>query len=175
MVLAAVSLNEPIGGLADSKKLSRIARSRLLPLINTDSNRVIITAVSSADVDREGLSRAMQIGCESLFSSISKLGYDRIIVDGNINYLAEHPNTVAIIGADSTIQECMAASVVAKEYRDEYMMEVAKNYPRYGFETHVGYGTAKHVAAIKKWGLIDEHRRSFKPIKDHEYKNRSNS
>ena len=67
--------------------------------------------------------------------------------------------------ADFLMPEVSAASIIAKVARDNYMTEViAKKYPEYGFEKHVGYGTALHKAAIEKYGVCPEHRRSFKPI-----------
>ena len=60
--------------------------------------------------------------------------------------------------------EVSAASIIAKVARDRYMKDIAKKYPFYGFEKHVGYGTAAHKAAIEKYGVCPEHRKSFKPI-----------
>jgi ribonuclease HII len=62
------------------------------------------------------------------------------------------------------VPEVSAASIIAKVARDRYMTEIAKKYPFYGFEKHVGYGTAAHKAAIEKYGICPEHRKSFKPI-----------
>ena len=63
------------------------------------------------------------------------------------------------------MREVSAASIVAKVARDRYMVEVSERFPGYGFEKHVGYGTAKHLAAIREFGICAEHRRSFEPIR----------
>ena len=66
--------------------------------------------------------------------------------------------------ADQLVPEVSAASIIAKVSRDHYMYELADKFPGYGFEKHVGYGTAAHKAAIEELGLCPEHRRSFRPI-----------
>jgi len=91
--------------------------------------------------------------------------YDQIIVDGNYNYLSHISNTIAVIGADGTVPEVSAASIVAKVARDTYMVQAAKKYPQYGFDKHVGYGTKLHSDMLAQNGVCVLHRRSFKPIK----------
>ena len=63
------------------------------------------------------------------------------------------------------IPSASAASIVAKVARDQYMIDIATKYPRYGFEKHVGYGTELHLARLQELGVSQIHRRSFKPIK----------
>ncbi len=173
LVVAGVGLAQPIEGLADSKKLSAKKRAVLLKEISADYNHVIIQPVKSADVDRLGLTIALKVACRKIFSEISKRNYDRVIIDGNINFLADQERTEAVVRADSTVPACMAASIAAKEWRDHYMRKLGELYPAYGFEQHVGYGTKQHKAAIEENGVIDEHRRSFKPVKDYINRNRS--
>ncbi len=168
LVVAAVGLGDLIDGLADSKKLSALRRQKLLLEINTDNNIVLIEAIESKTVDELGLTKSLELACEKLFSSISKHSYDKVIIDGNINYLANQPRTEAVVKADASLAECMAAGIAAKEWRDSYMRELAKAHPEYGFELHVGYGTQIHKQAIMDNGLIEEHRRSFKPIQLYE-------
>ncbi|MCP6640472.1 ribonuclease HII, partial [Klebsiella pneumoniae] len=71
----------------------------------------------------------------------------------------------SIIKGDAKSVSIAAASIMAKEYRDAYMRELAKQYPGYDFEHNVGYGTKAHLAGIDKLGVIPEHRKSFEPIK----------
>ena len=167
LVVAAVALSDPIDDLADSKKLSPKQRALLNDKIINDNNSVIISFVSARQVDNLGLSQALAYACEELFLEISKQKYSKVIIDGNINYLASYDNTEAVVKADQSIDECMAASIVAKEARDDYMREISLQHPNYGFDRHVGYGTKQHMEAIENHGLIDEHRRSFKPIKQY--------
>lgn len=95
--------------------------------------------------------------------------FDEIIIDGTINLLAGTPleNKVSLLPkADSLVKEVSAASIIAKVARDRYMSDLATTYPGYGFEKHVGYGTAAHKAALLELGPCPEHRRSFRPIAD---------
>jgi ribonuclease HII len=71
-----------------------------------------------------------------------------------------------MVGADGSVPEASAASIVAKVARDTYMAEVAAlEYPQYGFDRHVGYGTALHIVALQEHGVTPIHRRSYKPIR----------
>ncbi len=90
---------------------------------------------------------------------------NQIVIDGNINYLSNLPKTKAIIKADGLIPAVSAASIIAKVARDKYMMKLSRKYPTYGFEKHVGYGTKFHHEALVKYGITDQHRVNYKPIK----------
>ena len=79
--------------------------------------------------------------------------------------MGENPKAKAVIKADNSVPPVSAASIVAKVARDRYMAEIATRYPDYGFEKHVGYGTALHLEKLKLNGVSDLHRRSFKPIR----------
>ena len=71
----------------------------------------------------------------------------------------------SIIKGDAKSVSIAAASIMAKEYRDDYMKELANEYPNYGFEKNVGYGTKQHLEAIDTFGVIKELRQTFEPIK----------
>ena len=166
LVVAAVALDEEIPGLNDSKKLSKKQRSELRQHIVSNTNNIItISSIKPHQVDQLGLSEAMRLACQELFSSISKLNYDTVIIDGNVNYLEGERDTIAVVGADGSNQACMAASIIAKEFRDAYMTSLAEKYPEYGFEKHVGYGTQAHKEALEKHGPTDAHRLSFQPVR----------
>ncbi len=92
--------------------------------------------------------------------------YDEVIIDGNINYFAGNPRARAVVKADDSVPCVSAASIVAKVARDAYMADLDKKYAGYGFEKHVGYGTAAHIAALELLGVSDIHRRSYKPIRE---------
>jgi ribonuclease HII len=88
-----------------------------------------------------------------------------VLVDGSIEIPNYSSLQVAISKGDSTVKTIAAASIVAKVTRDRLIIELAQTYAHYGFERHKGYGTAEHLAALKKHGPCPEHRRSFGPVK----------
>lgn len=95
--------------------------------------------------------------------------FDEILIDGTINLLADTPladKVTLLPKADFLIKEVSAASIIAKVARDHYMADLAEKYPGYGFEKHVGYGTAAHKSALLDLGPCPEHRKSFRPIAD---------
>jgi len=103
---------------------------------------------------------AMQRALEQI-----KVKYDEVVIDGHLNFLSDNPKTKAIIKADDSVPSVSAASIAAKVARDNYMTEIAPNYPDYGFAQHVGYGTALHLERLKLHGVSSLHRQSFKPVK----------
>ena len=93
--------------------------------------------------------------------------FHEIVIDGTINFLRDTPlasHVQVLTKADLLVPEVSAASIVAKVARDDYMHKLAVKYPGYGFEKHVGYGTAAHKKALVELGICPEHRKSFKPI-----------
>jgi ribonuclease HII len=87
-----------------------------------------------------------------------------VIVDGN-TLMDISVSQQAIVKADATIFQCMAASIVAKVTRDRLMLRLHKKYPQYGFARHKGYGTKLHFALLEKYGPCPIHRLSFTPMK----------
>lgn len=165
LVAAAVILDKPITGLKDSKLLSINQREVLSGLIKTQSRAYALGWVSSSEVDKLGLTKAVGLAMERASSQIDPSAYDEVIVDGNINYLPNLTTSRALVKADMTVPEVSAASIIAKVARDNYMYELAKKMPQYGFEKHVGYGTKQHLLALKNFGITKEHRLTYKPIR----------
>jgi ribonuclease HII len=163
LVAGAVLLGRPIKGLKDSKKLSRQQRDRLDAEIRVSAVCFGLGWVSSEEIDTVGLTQAVRLAMQRALAEISA-PFDRIIIDGNYNFFADNPKSMAQIGADNSVSAVSAASIIAKVARDKYMAEAAIKFPGFGFEKHVGYGTAAHQAAIKLNGLTQLHRRCFKPI-----------
>jgi ribonuclease HII len=165
LVAGAVILREPIRGLKDSKKLSKKQRESLTVMIEERALAIGLGWVWPEDIDNWGITtsvkRAMQLALEAI-----RLPYDEVIIDGNINYLPEVAGARALIRADDTVPAASAASIIAKVARDKYMTKVAhQDYPAYGFDKHVGYGTAMHINALTEHGVTAIHRKSYKPIR----------
>lgn len=119
---------------------------------------------SPVEIDEFGLSAALYLAYKRAIRNFDS-GCD-IIIDGNINYLRDQPRARCIIKADKTMPDVSAASIIAKVARDRYMRELSRKYPAYGFDSHVGYGTQRHIASLSKYGPSVEHRKSYKPIAD---------
>ena len=88
----------------------------------------------------------------------------KVFVDGPYSFDKSNKNIVPIVGGDAKIPSIMAASIVAKCFRDNYMMKISKNYPSYKWEKNFGYGTKEHLKNITKHGVCKHHRKSFSPI-----------
>jgi ribonuclease HII len=172
LVAAAVALREPIPGLKDSKKLSKLQREKLAKIIEKEALAIGIGWVWPEAIDTGGISEAVKRAMAEALAAI-EIKYDEVIIDGNIDYFADHSligrtyygKTRAVVRADDLFPSVSAASIIAKVARDRYMAEAGLKYPGYGFEAHVGYGTPVHIAALQKLGVTNIHRQSYKPIR----------
>lgn len=172
--MGAVVLGDiKIDGLTDSKVLSKKRRAELALEINDKALAVGLGWVDANEIDKIGLSESLRLACRRAVEQV-KSPHSEIIIDGTINFLAgtsKEPYTSTLAKADLLIPAVSAGSIVAKEARDLYMRQQAEIYPEYGFDEHVGYGTAKHRLAIEQYGPCQLHRLSFGPLKkyaDHE-------
>lgn len=163
LVAAAVVLDEPIPGLQDSKRLTKLRRKELAKEIYLNAKSIGLGWVDARRIDNIGLSAANREAMENALRQIVG-SYDKIIIDGSYNFLSDNPKSETVIGADGKIPEVSAASIVAKVARDAFMVEMAMQYPEYGFERHVGYGTNYHYEQIKRFGVCELHRLSYKPL-----------
>lgn len=150
--------------LRDSKKMTKKQREAATVYIREHALGIGLGWVTPAEIDTGGVTAAVKLAMERAVAELT-VDYDELIVDGNINYFASDPRAQAIIKADDSVLSVSAASIVAKVARDEYMANLGKQYEGYGFERHVGYGTAAHIAALQLLGVSDIHRVSYKPIK----------
>lgn len=159
--------------LTDSKKLSAKKRDVLNLQILEHSAAHGLGWVSAPEIDRYGLGPALKLAARRATKSVlalcknRDLCFNEIIIDGTINLLVGTPlesRVTLLKKADFLIKEVSAASIIAKVARDRYMIELAEKYPGYGFEKHVGYGTAAHQKALRKLGPCPEHRFSFRPL-----------
>lgn len=164
LVAGAVLLERPIRGLKDSKKLTRIERAAFDIKIRKKAVAFGIGWVMPEELDTVGLTQAVRLAMERALTAI-EVKYERIIIDGNYNFLKHIEKTETLIKADDIIPAVSAASIIAKVARDNWMVEAAKDYPKYGFESHVGYCTPRHRAAVIEHGTCDLHRKSFAPVR----------
>lgn len=163
LVAAAVILDGRIPCLADSKLVTKQRRKEVAKAIYLNARSVSLGWVSAKRIDQIGLTAANREAMQKALDGIVG-DYDKIIIDGNYNYLPENSKSEAIIKADGSIEAVSAASIVAKVARDAYMVDMAMQYPEYGFEKHVGYGTNFHYEQIKLHGVCELHRMSYKPL-----------
>lgn len=167
LVVGAVVLGQvTIEGLTDSKKLSKVRRESLSKQIIESAEGYGLGWVDATELDAIGLSESLVVATKRALEQIT-VPYHEIIIDGTVNFLKDTrkgPYVTTMKKADLLIGAVSAASIIAKVARDDYMGELASHYPEYGFDSHVGYGTAKHRAAIERFGITVEHRKSFAPI-----------
>lgn len=177
LVAAAVLLpsNHAIEGLYDSKKLTAKQRLSRTAQIREKTKDIGIGWVWPREINKIGLTESVRLAMHRAITQLDFHG-SQIIIDGNINYLEsvlyqDNPckpgclcTVEAIVRADGSVPAVSAASIVAKVARDTYMQRIAKKYPEYGFEAHVGYGTKQHILALESHGVTPIHRVHYKPI-----------
>lgn len=166
LVAAAIILpkNSNIKGVKDSKLLSVKKRGELSQKIRKQALDVGIGEVSPSEIDNLGLSKAGQLAFKRAIENLKKKP-DFILVDAFLLSKEIKISSRSIIKGDTICYSIASASIVAKVFRDEIMINYSKKYPEYGFEKHKGYGTKTHQRNLKKHGITDIHRKSYKPIK----------
>ena len=164
VVAAAVILDDlrPIPGLNDSKKLSAARREVLFDEIRAKALCCSVAEASVEEIDRLNILQATMLAMRRAVQGL-RLKPAKVLVDGNrlppLEVLAE-----AIVGGDAKVAAISAASILAKVTRDRQLIELHQRYPEYGFDRHKGYGTADHLAALRRHGPLPVHRRSFAPV-----------
>ena len=149
--------------IKDSKKISEKKRERLYDLIMENALSIGIGVIDSQRIDEINIYEATK---EAMILAVNnmKIKPEYLLIDAmklNIDIPYE-----AIIKGDAKSESIAAASIIAKVTRDRMLIELDKEYPMYGFKKNKGYGTKEHLEAIKKYGVINSHRRSFKPVID---------
>ena len=148
-----------IPGLTDSKKLTDKKRRELFPLIQEQAVAYGIGLASQEEIDEINILQATFLAMERALSQLN-VRPDMVLIDGNRERDFGVPVQTVIKG-DSLSANIAAASILAKVTRDNLMVELAKQYPQYGFEIHKGYGTKAHYEALRQYGASPIHRRSF--------------
>lgn len=167
IVFGAVVLGDTgIDGLTDSKKLTKKRREAFDILIREQASACGLGWVHADELDIVGLAEACRLACRRALEQIN-VPYSQIIIDGTVNFLKDTgkgPFVTTMKQADLLVPSVSAASIIAKVARDAYMCAQVANYPEYGFNSHVGYGTAAHRTAIERYGVTPLHRLSFAPV-----------
>lgn len=164
VVAAAVILDpdRPIAGLADSKKLSEKKRNALYEEICEKALCFAIAAATPDEIDELNILHASMLAMQRAVLQLS-IAPEYVLVDGNRCPKIPYP-CEAVVKGDAKVQAISAASILAKVTRDREMEALHALHPEYGFAQHKGYPTAAHLAAIRQFGVLPLHRRSFKPV-----------
>ncbi|MBE6917349.1 MAG: ribonuclease HII [Ruminococcaceae bacterium] len=148
-----------IPGLNDSKKLTDKRRRELMPLIMEQAIAYGIGSATEQEIDEINILQATFLAMERALAQL-KGKADFALIDGNREKDFGLP-VMTVVKGDSRSANIAAASILAKVSRDDYMDELAKQYPEYGFEVHKGYGTKAHYEALRTHGHCPAHRLSF--------------
>ena len=158
-VIMPLGEEQRIPGIDDSKKLSAKKREELSLRIRERARAFSIAEVDEETIDRINILQATRLGMKRAIESL-KLPADFVLTDGNMTLDIAVPQK-SIVKGDALVYSIGAASIVAKVYRDTLMQRYAEEFPAYGFEKNVGYGTKQHIEAIKEVGICRIHRRTF--------------
>ena len=146
-------------GLNDSKKLSEKKREQLFPEIQQIALAWSVAFASVEEIEERNILGATMLAMNRAIAGLS-LTPDLALIDGNRNKEIEVPSRCVVHG-DARCASIAAASILAKVSRDHLMLELAREYPQYGFDRHKGYGTRAHYAALREYGPCPAHRPSF--------------
>lgn len=167
VVTAAVILDpaRPIQGLADSKKLSEKRRLQLSEEIKEKALCWSLGRAEVAEIDSLNILHATMLAMTRAVQGLT-IRPEWTLIDGNRVPVDLVGAASAVVKGDVLVPEISAASILAKVARDAEMQQLHDLHPEYNFAAHKGYPTAEHLAAIAKYGILAEHRRSFKPVRD---------
>ena len=154
-----------LSGLTDSKKLSLKKREMFFDIIMKDALSVSIGIKDEKVIDEVNIYEATKLAMYEAINN-SKIKPQHVLIDAMKLDELDIPST-SIVKGDMKSITISAASVIAKVTRDRMLVELDKKYPEYGFAKNAGYGTKQHIEAIEKYGIIKEHRKTFKPVCDH--------
>jgi len=167
LLVVAARLKQDVSlpdGLTDSKLLSHKQKNEFY-------EQLLYTCefgegwVSVDEIDEIGLGTALRVGAARAVGQLKDTEGEEIVIDGSVDLLGDDfPLSHAVVKADVNEPIVSAASVYAKVLRDKHMTKLHYTMSGYGFKDHVGYGTQKHIEALKALGVSKHHRKSFQPI-----------
>ena len=162
-VILPADFHHPL--LNDSKQMSAKARALLREVLEKEAVAWAVEAVSVEEIDSINILNASVKGMQRAVQKLS-LSPEYLLIDGN-RFFPFGPfgpgKYSTVIHGDATYASIAAASVLAKTHRDEYMLALSREFPRYGWDRNAGYPTKEHIEAIKAYGMTPHHRRSFHP------------
>ncbi len=167
VVPAAVILDpsNPITGLNDSKKLSEKKRLLLVDEIKAKALSWSLGRAEVDEIDTLNILHATMLAMERAVAGL-QIQPEWVLIDGNRIPDGLKGRATAVVKGDSLVPEISAASILAKVARDAEMTALHQLHPQYNFAGHKGYPTAEHLAAIQQYGILAEHRRSFRPVRE---------
>ena len=146
--------------LNDSKKMTEKAREILRPIIEKESIAWAVEEVTAEEIDTINILNASITGMQRAIRRL-QVKPEFLLIDGNRFKPFDGYRYQCVVKGDGKFASIAAASVLAKTYRDEYMRNLAKEYPHYGWERNMGYPTKEHIEAIMTYGYTQYHRKSF--------------
>ena len=149
-------------GLDDSKKLSAKKRLALYEQLLACAD-VSIAHASVAEIDEINILRASHLAMERAIAGL-RCPPEHVLIDGNMIPRGLRLPATTLVKGDTRSLSISAASIVAKVCRDCVLVDLAQQHPGYGWETNMGYGSKRHMDALKNLGVTPHHRRSFKPV-----------
>lgn len=166
VVAAAVILpvNYHLEGLNDSKKLTEKKRERFYDILMQEAVAIGIAEASAKEIDEINIYQASKLAMMRALKNL-KIKPEHVLVDAMPLKEIDIPST-SIIHGDALSLSIAAASVIAKVTRDRMMIELDKKYPKYGFAQHKGYPTKKHLEVLQKYGVLDNYRFTYGPVRD---------
>lgn len=146
--------------LNDSKQLGQRQRYELRQIIEEKATSFSVDSCSPQEIDELNILWASVEAMHKALAGLS-IAPDHIIVDGNRFRSYKDIKHSCVVKGDSLYQSIAAASILAKTYRDDYMIRLDESYPEYDWTNNKGYPTKKHKDAIRRYGVTDYHRKSF--------------
>ena len=166
LVVASVVLKDPLSSnlsdIKDSKELTAKVREKLYDVIISNALAYAIIEIGVDEIDLLGLHKCNIEGMRRAVNAL-QIAPEYVLTDGYAIPGLTTPN-LAVWKGDQVAVSISAASILAKVYRDRIMIELDSEYPQYGLASHKGYITASHTAAIKQYGVLPIHRKSFENI-----------
>lgn len=165
-VILPQNFNHPL--LNDSKQVAEKDRNDLREIIENSAISYSIASIDNAEIDQINILKASFKAMHLALDQLKKKP-ELLLIDGNKFYTYKRVPHRCIIKGDSIYTSIAAASILAKTYRDEYMLKIHREFPHYAWDCNKGYGTVAHRNAIEKYGQCKYHRKSFRlkePVPD---------